>query len=100
MANMLSPPLTYCIPGVEVTYKNQVYPVLINPTNVAELTSIQITPVGVVVGASVTLTALEESLKAQVSSRPGTISLLMHLHVTKLNKHGCLLYFYRSSLLM
>lgn len=56
--------------GVEVTYKNQLYPVLINPTNVAELTSIHVTTDGVVVGASVTLTVLEEVLKTQVSSRP------------------------------
>lgn len=54
-----------------MTYKNQVYPVLINPTNVAELTRIQMTPAGMVVGASVTLTALEEALREEVSSRPG-----------------------------
>lgn len=77
-----------CIPGVEVTYKNQVYPVLINPTNVSELTSIQVTAAGVVVGASVTLTTLEEVLREQVSSRPGMwLSLPLHPHHTAL--HEC-----------
>lgn len=68
---MLSSIMIRCISGVEVTYKNQLYPVLINPTNVAELTSIHVTTEGVVVGASVTLTCLEEVLKTQVSGRPG-----------------------------
>ncbi|KAK8381248.1 hypothetical protein O3P69_008249 [Scylla paramamosain] len=53
--------------GVEVQYKNQLYPVLINPINVAELTSIQETSTGMVFGAAVTLTAMEEVLKEQVT---------------------------------
>ncbi|XP_045109509.1 xanthine dehydrogenase/oxidase-like isoform X2 [Portunus trituberculatus] len=53
--------------GVEVQYKNQLYPVLINPINVAELTSIEETSTAMVFGAAVTLTALEEALRDQVT---------------------------------
>lgn len=53
--------------GVEVQYKNQLYPVLINPINVAELNTIQETSTAMVFGAAVTLTALEEVLREQVT---------------------------------
>ena len=57
--------------GVEVQYKNQLYPVLINPINVAELTSIQETSSSMVFGAAVTLSALEETLRDQVTLKDG-----------------------------
>ncbi|XP_071527934.1 xanthine dehydrogenase/oxidase [Panulirus ornatus] len=60
----------FCIPGVEVKFKNQVYPVLINPTNVEELTSVQIRESGVAFGASVTLSTLEDVLWNQVNTQP------------------------------
>lgn len=55
--------------GVEVKFKNQVYPVLINPSNVNELTTVVEKDSGVVFGASVTLTTIEETLRAQVSKQ-------------------------------
>ncbi|KAG7154629.1 Xanthine dehydrogenase/oxidase-like 2 [Homarus americanus] len=56
--------------GVEVKFKNQVYPVLINPTNIDRLTSIQLEESGVVFGASVTLTTIEDTLRDQVNTQP------------------------------
>ncbi|KAK8737718.1 hypothetical protein OTU49_004207 [Cherax quadricarinatus] len=56
--------------GVEVKFKNQVYPVLINPTKVEELTSVQVKETGIVFGASVTLTTLEDTLHTEVNIKP------------------------------
>nr|XP_045608332.1 xanthine dehydrogenase/oxidase-like isoform X2 [Procambarus clarkii] len=56
--------------GVEVKFKNQEYPVIISPTCVEELTSVTVTETGVVFGASVTLTALENTLRTQVHVLP------------------------------
>lgn len=56
--------------GVEVQYKNQLYPVLVNPINVAELNTVHATQTAVVVGAAVTLTTLEEALREQIALKP------------------------------
>nr|XP_045603418.1 xanthine dehydrogenase/oxidase-like [Procambarus clarkii] len=56
--------------GVEVKFKNQEYPVIINPTCVEELTSVTVTETGVVFGASITLTTLEDTLRTQVNVLP------------------------------
>ncbi|XP_063595741.1 xanthine dehydrogenase/oxidase-like [Penaeus indicus] len=56
--------------GIEVKFKNVTYPVLINPTNVAELTKVALAKEGVAFGASVTLSAVEGTLRRQVNSLP------------------------------
>ncbi|XP_037795303.1 xanthine dehydrogenase/oxidase-like [Penaeus monodon] len=56
--------------GIEVKFKNQTYPVLINPTNVVELTKVALTKEGVAFGASVTLSVVEGTLRRQVNSLP------------------------------
>lgn len=56
--------------GVEVKFKNFLYPVLIHPTRVPELTDIYSTDKGVRVGASVTLCEMEEFLRQQIKTLP------------------------------
>lgn len=56
--------------GVEVRFKNQLYPVLINPSQICQLTSVTISDSGLTFGASVTLSSLEDTLKDQVKSQP------------------------------
>nr|QEO19118.1 rosy [Limnogonus franciscanus] len=56
--------------GVEVKFKNFVYPTLILPNQISELTSITIKDTGVCVGAAVTLTDMETTLKHQIASEP------------------------------
>lgn len=66
-------PISPSAKGIEVKFKNQTYPVLINPTNVAELTKVALTKGGVAFGASVTLSAVEETLRRQVNALPGKV---------------------------
>lgn len=55
-------------------FKNQTYPVLINPTNIPELTAVTVTETGVTFGSSVTLTTIEDTLRHQVNTLPGQCS--------------------------
>nr|AOE43260.1 xanthine dehydrogenase [Coremiostelium polycephalum] len=48
--------------GIEVKFKNVIYPVLINPTMVPEMNTITKTETGIVVGASATLTKFKTYL--------------------------------------
>lgn len=59
------------VTGVEVKFKNCLYPVLINPNQVTELVSTKITDGGLRVGAAVTLSNLETILLEQISQQPG-----------------------------
>lgn len=68
--------------GVEVKFKNMHYPVIIAATNIAELKKIEHTDTAIRVGASVTLTVLDETLKDAVALYDGNekcliISLLL-----------------------
>ncbi|XP_076033762.1 xanthine dehydrogenase rosy [Oratosquilla oratoria] len=56
--------------GVEVKFKNQLYPVLVNPCSIAELTQIDVDSKGITFGASVTLSRLEETLREFVQDEP------------------------------
>lgn len=56
--------------GIEVKFKNLVYPVLLSPTLVPELNSIQTTASGVEVGAAVTLDHMGAVLREAVMSLP------------------------------
>jgi xanthine dehydrogenase/oxidase len=56
--------------GVEVKFKNCLYPVIIQPNNIKELTSIQVVAdQGVKFGAAVTLSNLEATLREQIKSQ-------------------------------
>ncbi|XP_033824847.1 xanthine dehydrogenase/oxidase-like [Periophthalmus magnuspinnatus] len=56
--------------GIEVKFKNMVYPVLISPTQVPELNSVQHTETGIEFGAAVTLDRVEAVLQDAVISLP------------------------------
>ncbi|XP_038073974.1 xanthine dehydrogenase/oxidase-like [Patiria miniata] len=56
--------------GVEVKFKNQVYPVIIDINHIPEMTSIETTPYGVRVGASVSLSCLDGYLKKVIQDQP------------------------------
>ncbi|XP_076238841.1 xanthine dehydrogenase rosy isoform X2 [Calliopsis andreniformis] len=56
--------------GVEVKFKYQCYPVLIQPTLIKEMRSIEEHPEVMNVGSSVTLAELEKALKDQVDKKP------------------------------
>lgn len=55
--------------GVEVKFRRIIYPVLVQPTNVPEMTTITETKTGLRVGASVTLANLEEALLVQMKTK-------------------------------
>ncbi|XP_038045213.1 xanthine dehydrogenase/oxidase-like [Patiria miniata] len=56
--------------GVEVKFKNQHYPVLVDPTHIPELTSVERTPSGVRIGAAVSLTSVSDHLKEIIQKEP------------------------------
>ncbi|KAK4295724.1 hypothetical protein Pmani_031735 [Petrolisthes manimaculis] len=56
--------------GIETKFKQCVYPVLINPTSVKEVTQITLNDTGIQVGAAVTLTTLQEQLILHTNSLP------------------------------
>ncbi|XP_063588837.1 xanthine dehydrogenase/oxidase-like [Penaeus indicus] len=56
--------------GVEVGFKNQTYPVLVNPSWVPELNSVKHVESGVVLGAAVSLARVQEILQEQVLLQP------------------------------
>nr|XP_018916770.1 PREDICTED: xanthine dehydrogenase [Bemisia tabaci] len=56
--------------GVEVKFKKCSYPVIIHPVQIKELSSFEIKESGVQVGASITLSDLENNLKAVISQQP------------------------------
>ena len=53
-------------------FKNQNYPILIAPTHIPELTTVEHTSEGIKFGASVTLTILRDVLNEACHSMPGT----------------------------
>jgi len=52
-------------------FKNQNYPILIAPTHIPELNAVEHTADGIIFGASVTLSTLEDVLKEATDSLPG-----------------------------
>lgn len=57
--------------GVEVKFKGMVYPVLIQPNHIPELTSVSPNSSGLRVGAAVTLNDLEQALRNEIELQPG-----------------------------
>ena len=62
-------------------FKNQIYPVLIAPTHVKELTAVTYGGDGVTFGASTTLSTIDETLKALVEKHPGLLSISFYRSV-------------------
>ncbi|KAJ4447027.1 hypothetical protein ANN_09015 [Periplaneta americana] len=56
--------------GVEVKFKNMVYPVLIQPNQIPELNSVYAEAEGLRVGAAVTLDDLQQALRKEIESQP------------------------------
>ncbi|XP_071534093.1 xanthine dehydrogenase/oxidase-like [Panulirus ornatus] len=56
--------------GVEVNTRNKLYPILINPSKVSEMTRVSLVESGLVIGASVTLSTLQKTLQHQVDTQP------------------------------
>ena len=63
--------MSHTCTGVEVKFKGAFYDTLISCSQVPELNKMAVTEEGLTVGASVTLTRLEEQLKHLVESLPG-----------------------------
>lgn len=58
---------------MEVKFKNFVYPVLIQPSQVDELNRIEFVEKGVKVGAAVTLNDFQDFLRNEIANKPGKI---------------------------
>ncbi|CAL8284972.1 unnamed protein product, partial [Gadus morhua 'NCC'] len=56
--------------GIEVKFKNMLYPVILAPAFIPELQEIQHTPQGIVFGAACSLTCVGEELKRAVATSP------------------------------
>lgn len=63
------------VTGVEVKFKNIIYPVLIQPTQIREMHEMIETQDALKVGASVTLIELEEALRYHIKTKPGNAFL-------------------------
>jgi len=61
------------IAGVEVKFKNMVYPHLIQANMILELTSVAPNSSGLRVGAAVTLSNLQQALKNEIEKQPGKV---------------------------
>ncbi|XP_041469067.1 xanthine dehydrogenase/oxidase-like [Lytechinus variegatus] len=57
--------------GVEVKFKNQLYPALVSVTQIPDLTKIEVSDDGVVIGSSVSLTCMDEFFKDYIKDHPG-----------------------------
>lgn len=56
--------------GVEVKFKNCLYPVIIQPTRVPELVDVKLESKGVRFGSAVTLSDMETVLREQIATQP------------------------------
>ncbi|XP_033730468.1 xanthine dehydrogenase/oxidase-like, partial [Pecten maximus] len=56
--------------GVEIKLKNMHYPVMISPSHIPELQSVVTDADGITLGASVTLSQLDENLRAAIDTMP------------------------------
>ncbi|XP_021921362.1 xanthine dehydrogenase isoform X2 [Zootermopsis nevadensis] len=56
--------------GVEVKFKNMVYPVLIQPNQIPELISVSMNSTGLRIGAAVTLNNMEQALRNEIELQP------------------------------
>ena len=56
--------------GIEMKFKKMSYPIMIQPNQITELTQLNVTDKGLLVGASVTLTQLEDKMKNLLENYP------------------------------
>jgi len=56
--------------GVEVKFKNQLYPVIIQPTHIPELNEISYEDTGIRFGASVTLSEIDDVFHGEIRNQP------------------------------
>ena len=61
----------FSISGIEMKFKNKLYPVLIAATHIPELNAVSHTEDGIYFGASCTLNQVDEVLKEIVETLPG-----------------------------
>jgi xanthine dehydrogenase/oxidase len=62
------------IAGVEVKFKNKMYPHLIQPSMIVELTSVAPNSSGLRVGAAVTWSDMQQALNSEIDSQPGKVT--------------------------
>jgi len=66
--------MIFSIAGVEVKFKNMIYPYLIQPNMISELTSVAPNSSGLRVGAAVTLSVMQQALENEIDSQPGKVT--------------------------
>ncbi|GAB0094386.1 Xanthine dehydrogenase [Sergentomyia squamirostris] len=71
--------------GIEVNFKNCHFPVLVSTTHVPELTELKEDTEGIKIGASVSLTSLEDFLKQMIKDRPESKTRIFKAVVTMLH---------------
>ena len=57
--------------GIEIKFKQALYPVMIAATHIPELNSVEFTSDGIRFGASVTLATIEDTLRSAIGSDKG-----------------------------
>uniref|UniRef100_A0A182F4M3 Xanthine dehydrogenase n=1 Tax=Anopheles albimanus TaxID=7167 RepID=A0A182F4M3_ANOAL len=71
--------------GVEVKFKHFEYPVLANPIQIKELTTIEISDAGLKVGSAVTLMEMEQTLRQEIETQPEPTTRLFRAIVDMLH---------------
>uniref|UniRef100_A0A182PWW4 xanthine dehydrogenase n=1 Tax=Anopheles epiroticus TaxID=199890 RepID=A0A182PWW4_9DIPT len=71
--------------GVEVKFKHMEYPVLANPTQIKELTTIERQERGLKIGSAVTLMEMENALRKEIETGPETETRLFQAIVDMLH---------------
>ncbi|RZB77506.1 xanthine dehydrogenase, partial [Asbolus verrucosus] len=71
--------------GVEIKFKHMVYPVIIQPVQIPEMVEITSNTTGVRIGASTTLTDMEDYLKNQIETLPENKTRIFKAIVEMLN---------------
>lgn len=61
----------FFISGVEVKFKNCLYPVLILPNQISDLTEVKKTELGLKIGAATTLSSMESTMRQMIAELPG-----------------------------
>lgn len=69
--------------GVEVKFKNFVYPIQIHPILVEELTEVVYEKEGIRFGAAVTLNEINDVLRTEIATKPGMPITIFWLNVAQ-----------------
>ena len=62
------------VAGIEIKFKNQLYPILISPGYITEMCSVELTDDGIVLGAAVTLTKLDQVMQQAIDTQTGILA--------------------------